>query len=150
MGIEPETEGSEMKKIVLLTAVGVGYVLGTRAGRERYEQIKRQAEKVWNNDQVQSTVDTVTETAKSTAADVAHKAADTASDVKDSVATKVEEKKADHAAKSDTDSGPDSGPDSGTTTTGPVKTNQGDPIADAITEERVEAVERIIPDEVQN
>lgn len=147
MGIEPETEGSEMKKIVLLTAVGVGYVLGTRAGRERYEQIKRQAEKVWNNDQVQSTVDTVTETAKSTAADVAHKAADTASDVKDSVATKVEEKKADHAAKSDTDSGPDSGPSNAT---GPVKTNQGDPIADAITEERVEAVERIIPDEVQN
>ena len=27
-------------KIALITALGVGYVLGTKAGRERYEQIK--------------------------------------------------------------------------------------------------------------
>ncbi len=29
-----------MKKLMLLGAAAVGYVLGTRAGRERYEQIK--------------------------------------------------------------------------------------------------------------
>ena len=32
-----------MKKLMLLVAGGVGYVLGTRAGRERYEQIKKTA-----------------------------------------------------------------------------------------------------------
>jgi len=30
-----------MRKLTLLLAAGVGYVLGTRAGRERYEQIRR-------------------------------------------------------------------------------------------------------------
>ena len=30
-----------MKKLLLLVAGGIGYVLGTRAGRERYEQISR-------------------------------------------------------------------------------------------------------------
>ena len=60
--------------------------------------------------------------------------------VKDTVVAKVEEKKAGHdAAKSGSH-----------TATGPVDVAHGDPIADAITEERVEAVERIIPDEVQN
>ena len=35
-----------MKKLTLLIAGGIGYVLGTRAGRERYEQIKRAATRV--------------------------------------------------------------------------------------------------------
>lgn len=34
----------------------MGYVLGTRAGRERYEQIKTQWLKVWNLDPVQEQV----------------------------------------------------------------------------------------------
>ena len=37
----------------------MGYVLGTRAGRERYEQIKTQWLKVWNLDPVQDQVDKV-------------------------------------------------------------------------------------------
>jgi hypothetical protein len=32
-----------VKKLTLLIAAGAGYVLGSRAGRERYEQIKTQA-----------------------------------------------------------------------------------------------------------
>lgn len=42
----------------LLFAVGLatGYVLGTRAGRKRYEQIKSGAEKVWNLPPVQAGV----------------------------------------------------------------------------------------------
>lgn len=43
-----------MKKLSLAAAVGVGYVLGTRAGRERYEQIKAGAQKVANNPTVQN------------------------------------------------------------------------------------------------
>ena len=42
-----------MSKIVTLTAVGVGYVLGARAGRQRYEQIAKGARKVWKDPRVQ-------------------------------------------------------------------------------------------------
>lgn len=46
-------------KIGLIVGLGAGYVLGTRAGRERYEQIKTQWLKVWNMDPVQEQVDKV-------------------------------------------------------------------------------------------
>jgi hypothetical protein len=42
-----------MKKMMMLAAGATGYVLGTRAGRERYEQIKRLASKVKNDPRVQ-------------------------------------------------------------------------------------------------
>ncbi|WP_438352206.1 hypothetical protein [Microbacterium sp. CJ88] len=54
-------------KVGLVIGIGVGYVLGTRAGRERYEQIKTQALKVWNLDPVQDQVDKVKDFAKSSA-----------------------------------------------------------------------------------
>jgi hypothetical protein len=38
-----------MRKLTMLTAGAAGYVLGARAGRERYEQIKRGAAKVRTN-----------------------------------------------------------------------------------------------------
>ncbi|TQS40024.1 YtxH domain-containing protein [Cryptosporangium phraense] len=40
-------------KLLFLTGIGVGYVLGTKAGRERYEQIRRTAQKVRENPTVQ-------------------------------------------------------------------------------------------------
>jgi len=43
-------------KLGLLIGLGAGYVLGTRAGRERFEQIKTSALKVWNLDPVQDQV----------------------------------------------------------------------------------------------
>lgn len=54
-------------KVGLVIGLGIGYVLGTRAGRERYEQIKAQAQKVWNLDPVQEQVGKVKDFAKSTA-----------------------------------------------------------------------------------
>ena len=42
-------------KLIFLTGVGVGYVLGARAGRERYEQLLRAARKVKENPTVQET-----------------------------------------------------------------------------------------------
>lgn len=57
-------------KIGLVVGLGVGYVLGTRAGRERYEQIKTQWLKVWHLDPVQEQVTKVTDFAKSQAAAV--------------------------------------------------------------------------------
>lgn len=54
-------------KVGLVIGLGIGYVLGTRAGRERYEQIKVQALKVWNLEPVQEQVSKVTDFAKSSA-----------------------------------------------------------------------------------
>ncbi|MEB4615044.1 YtxH domain-containing protein [Leucobacter sp. M11] len=40
-------------KIAFVLGAGLGYVLGSRAGRERYEQIKAGATKLWNTAPVQ-------------------------------------------------------------------------------------------------
>lgn len=54
-------------KVGLVIGLAAGYVLGSRAGRERYEQIKAQALKVWNLDPVQEQVDKAKEFAKTSA-----------------------------------------------------------------------------------
>lgn len=54
-------------KAGLVIGLAVGYVLGTRAGRERYEQIKAQWLKVWNLDPVQEQVGKVKDFAKAQA-----------------------------------------------------------------------------------
>jgi oxygen-dependent protoporphyrinogen oxidase len=43
-------------KILFVTGAAVGYVLGTRAGRKRYEQIKSAALTVWESPRVQKQV----------------------------------------------------------------------------------------------
>ena len=43
-----------MKKLTLLAAGAVGYVLGTRAGRERYEQIKAGATRIAQDPRVRA------------------------------------------------------------------------------------------------
>ena len=43
-----------MSKSSLLIGVAIGYVLGSRAGHERYEQIKSGASKVAHNPKVQA------------------------------------------------------------------------------------------------
>jgi hypothetical protein len=57
-------------KILFVVGLGVGYVLGARAGRERYEQIRKAAEDVWNQPKVQEGVQTVKDFAMSRAGDV--------------------------------------------------------------------------------
>lgn len=57
-------------KLLFVVGLGVGYVLGTRAGRERYEQIARAAERVWNQPAVQQGVGTVKDFATSKLGDV--------------------------------------------------------------------------------
>ena len=54
-------------KVGLVIGLAAGYVLGSRAGRERYEQIKSQALKVWNLDPVQEQVGKAKDFAKSSA-----------------------------------------------------------------------------------
>lgn len=58
-------------KILLLVGLGVGYVLGTRAGRERYEQIKSTAQKLWHDPRVQQQVKHAEDFAKDKAPEVA-------------------------------------------------------------------------------
>lgn len=42
-----------MRKLLILAAFGGGYVLGTKAGRQRYEQIKRVSRQIADNPKVQ-------------------------------------------------------------------------------------------------
>lgn len=46
-------------KAAFIVGTGIGYVLGTRAGRRQFESIKSHALGVWHSDSVQSTVSTV-------------------------------------------------------------------------------------------
>lgn len=46
-------------KILLVVGLGVGYVLGTRAGREKYNEIKATADKLWRDPRVQKQVHNV-------------------------------------------------------------------------------------------
>lgn len=57
-------------KLLFVVGLGAGYVLGTRAGRERYEQIARAADKIWNQPTVQKGVDTVKDFASEKLGDV--------------------------------------------------------------------------------
>jgi hypothetical protein len=43
-------------KVLFVAGLAVGYVLGTRAGRKRYEQIKGAAQKVWETPALQAQV----------------------------------------------------------------------------------------------
>lgn len=56
-----------MNKLTLLVAGGVGYVLGARAGRERYEQIKRMATRVKEDPRVQEKAQQAADTVKDVA-----------------------------------------------------------------------------------
>ena len=75
-------------KICFVAGLGVGYVLGTRAGRERYESIKKLALKLWNNPRVQKQVDTAEAFVKDKAPDVAEFALDGAKKIVSQVAGK--------------------------------------------------------------
>jgi hypothetical protein len=74
-----------MRKLPLLAAAAVGYVLGSRAGRERYEQIKSGARRVSQNPKVQE----VAHKAQDAAAQQAAAAAEVAKAQAASVAEKV-------------------------------------------------------------
>ncbi len=57
-------------KILFVVGLGVGYVLGTRAGRERYEQMRKAAEAVWNKPAVQQGVGSVKDFANARVGDL--------------------------------------------------------------------------------
>jgi hypothetical protein len=58
-------------KILLVVGLGVGYVLGTRAGRERYDEIVAKAQGFWSDPRVQKPVKQAQEFVKDKAPGVA-------------------------------------------------------------------------------
>lgn len=65
-------------KVTLLAGAAIGYVAGTAAGRQRFEQLKAQAKRAMENPKVQEA-----------AAEAQHKAADVAGKVAHAAADKV-------------------------------------------------------------
>ena len=62
-----------MGKGAFILGVAVGYVLGARTGRERYDQIKGRATGAWKDPRVQRNVDTAKQTAKGAAGSATQK-----------------------------------------------------------------------------
>ena len=57
-------------KLMLVAGLAVGYVLGSRAGRERYNQIARAADSFWHSRPVQHQMHQAGDMARDTAPDV--------------------------------------------------------------------------------
>lgn len=68
-----------MKKLLVLLAGGIGYVLGTKAGQERYQQILGTFNKVKEDPRVQQKAQQATDLAKEKAPTVKDKVSSTAS-----------------------------------------------------------------------
>jgi hypothetical protein len=68
-----------MRKLMLLAAAAVGYVLGARAGRERYDQIMALVSRVRNDPRVQQKAHQAVDLAKDQAPVVADKVTSAAS-----------------------------------------------------------------------
>jgi hypothetical protein len=67
-----------MKKLLILVAGGIGYVLGTKAGRERYEQMRSTFNKVKDDPRVQEKTQQAADLAKQKAPIVKDKLSDAA------------------------------------------------------------------------
>jgi hypothetical protein len=78
-----------MKKLMLLAAFALGYLAGTHAGRERYNQIMGAFDKLRNDPRVQEKTHQVVDAAKQQAPVVADKATSTASSAASAAAAKV-------------------------------------------------------------
>jgi len=78
-----------MSKITLLAAAAAGYVLGARAGRERYEQIKTGAQKVARDPRVQDAAQKAQGAVASQASHAAEVARDKVTDAASTATDKV-------------------------------------------------------------
>lgn len=62
-----------MRRIIFTIGLAAGYVLGSRAGRSRYEQIARAAQRLRTSQRVQSVAGVVAESVSSAGSSVRHK-----------------------------------------------------------------------------
>ena len=75
-----------MHKLTFLAGAALGYVLGSRAGRERYEELKRRADTLLHDPRVQEKVSAAGQTVKEKAPEVKAKIADATAAAKQKVA----------------------------------------------------------------
>ncbi|MER7914794.1 MULTISPECIES: YtxH domain-containing protein [unclassified Streptomyces] len=77
-------------RLTFIAGLALGYVLGTRAGRERYEQLKKAARQFAQNPAVRNTAETAAQQGRTYAGKAVHTVADKVGDrVPDSVAQRV-------------------------------------------------------------
>ena len=77
-------------KLTFAVGLALGYVLGTRAGRERYEQLKKSARQVAQNPAVRNTAETAAQQGRVYAGKAYHAVSDKVGDrVPESVAQRV-------------------------------------------------------------
>ncbi len=76
-----------IKKLTLVAGLGAGYVLGAKAGTQRYDQIMGQVNALLGRPEVQRATGAVTEKATAVASDLADTAKEKAGAVTDSVKT---------------------------------------------------------------
>ncbi|RLV08606.1 hypothetical protein CTZ27_07420 [Streptomyces griseocarneus] len=67
-------------RLTFVIGAAVGYVLGARAGRERYEQLRKGAQRVAQNPAVRNTVESAAQNGRAIASKVFEKAADRVGD----------------------------------------------------------------------
>ncbi|MFI1968024.1 hypothetical protein BLA24_21505 [Streptomyces cinnamoneus] len=63
-------------RLTFITGVAVGYVLGARAGRERYEELRKGARRIAQNPVVRNTAESAAVNGRALAAKAAGKAGD--------------------------------------------------------------------------
>ena len=76
-------------KILFVAGLGLGYVLGTRAGREKYDELRTAALKVWNDPRLQKQVDAAQDFVKDKAPEVAEFVSDNAKSLVNKVSGKA-------------------------------------------------------------
>ena len=77
-------------RLTFIVGLALGYVLGTKAGRERYEQLKKSALQVSHNPAVRNTAESAAQQGRQFAGKAYHVVSDKVGDrVPDSVAQRV-------------------------------------------------------------
>jgi hypothetical protein len=77
-------------KLTFVVGLALGYVLGTRAGRERYEQLKKSARQVAQNPAVRNTAESAAQQGREFAGKAYHVVSEKVGDsVPDSVTARV-------------------------------------------------------------
>ncbi|WP_405853482.1 YtxH domain-containing protein [Streptomyces sp. NBC_00090] len=67
-------------KLTFVVGLALGYVIGTRAGRERYEQMKKSAREFSQNPAVRNAAESAAQTGRQVAGKAVHAVGDTVGD----------------------------------------------------------------------